>query len=303
MGTEALAADLRLLGLAPADADAYVALLRTDNDPPTGTDTRLLDLGLANRVAQHLEPVPPTVALDLLTHRREADLAGARIAVRNAYAAGPQADGCGTVEVLSGPVMRARIKDAERNAVRLVRMLDSPPHYAASTPNREQLANLDRGVDYQVVYAAASLTLPGYLAGNIIPAAEHGERARMLDALPVKVSIFDDEVAYVGHTLQDTAAMRSMTRVGPGSLLTGLIGLVEQCWALGLAFYRRDSPLRADERRLLALLVADASDERIAVELGIGRRTLYHRLEVLMTRAGAANRFQLAVAAVDLGWL
>jgi DNA-binding NarL/FixJ family response regulator len=41
----------------------------------------------------------------------------------------------------------------------------------------------------------------------------------------------------------------------------------------------------------------------IARELGVSRRTLYRRLQVLMARLGAANRFQMALHAQRNGWL
>ncbi len=290
---------LTLLGLPRATAAAYLSLLG-GAAPQAAEADRLVTLGLAAHAGAVLLPVPPEAALALLTHERAAELARARIAVRNAH---EHPAPSGLAETLTGQVMRERSKQAEREAVSLIRYLDSPPHYAASKPNREEMANLARGVRYQGIYAAGSLLLPGYLRGNIIPAIEAGEQARMLPSLPVKVKVVDDEVAFVSQTIAETADMRAMLMVRPGSLLSALVGLVDQCWAAGWPFYRPGSPLCADDRVLLALLIADAHEDRIAEELGVGRRTLYNRLEVLMTRAGAVSRFQLASRAVTLKWI
>lgn len=72
------------------------------------------------------------------------------------------------------------------------------------------------------------------------------------------------------------------------------------------ALPRRHGPPRRSapaDRRLLWLLAGGASDDVIARELGISRRTLFRRLQVMMARLGAANRFQLALQAQRNGWL
>ncbi|MFD5423824.1 hypothetical protein ACFWJT_38140, partial [Streptomyces sp. NPDC127069] len=56
-------------------------------------------------------------------------------------------------------------------------------------------------------------------------------------------------------------------------------------------------------RRLLRLLAGGAGDEVIARELGISRRTFFRRLQILMARLGAENRFQMALQAQRNGWL
>ncbi|MGV9897775.1 helix-turn-helix domain-containing protein, partial [Streptomyces tendae] len=65
----------------------------------------------------------------------------------------------------------------------------------------------------------------------------------------------------------------------------------------------RPAGLPPADRRLLRLLAGGATDEVAARELGISRRTLFRRLQVLMARLGAANRFQLALQAQRAGWL
>ncbi|MFD0380416.1 LuxR family transcriptional regulator, partial [Streptomyces sp. NPDC127112] len=66
------------------------------------------------------------------------------------------------------------------------------------------------------------------------------------------------------------------------------------------------APARAaapPHRRLLRLLAGGAGDEVIARELGISRRTFFRRLQILMARLGAENRFQMALQAQRNGWL
>jgi DNA-binding NarL/FixJ family response regulator len=43
-------------------------------------------------------------------------------------------------------------------------------------------------------------------------------------------------------------------------------------------------------------------DETIARQLGIGHRTVQRRVQTLLTRLGAASRFQAGVLAASRGW-
>ena len=66
------------------------------------------------------------------------------------------------------------------------------------------------------------------------------------------------------------------------------------------------SGLRAptvDERDLLALVAAGATDDVIARQLGISPRTLRRRLHDLFDELGASNRFHAGVEAARRGWV
>lgn len=59
----------------------------------------------------------------------------------------------------------------------------------------------------------------------------------------------------------------------------------------------------ADERDVLALVAAGATDEVIARQLGISPRTLRRRLRELFAELGASNRFHAGVEAARRGWV
>ncbi|CAM5724609.1 helix-turn-helix transcriptional regulator [Streptomyces hirsutus] len=85
-----------------------------------------------------------------------------------------------------------------------------------------------------------------------------------------------------------------------------LTALFEQAWQNPLpihGFTARPAGLPPADRRLLRLLAGGATDDVITRELGISRRTLLRRLQILMARLGAANRFQMALQAQRSGWL
>jgi len=62
-------------------------------------------------------------------------------------------------------------------------------------------------------------------------------------------------------------------------------------------------PPTVDERDLLALVAAGATDEVIAAQLGISPRTLRRRLHDLFDELGASNRFHAGVEAARRGWV
>jgi DNA-binding CsgD family transcriptional regulator len=108
-------------------------------------------------------------------------------------------------------------------------------------------------------------------------------------------------------SVRDTDVNRSLLIIRPSSLLTALIGMFELCWRNALPLHAsvgaEDDRLEPIERRLLALLATGAADDTIARTLGISRRTFFRYLERLMSRTGAATRFQLALHAARQSWL
>ncbi|GAA1703563.1 LuxR family transcriptional regulator [Fodinicola feengrottensis] len=268
-------------------------------------------VGLVGNDPAVVVPVRPGPALDLLIRSREAELARARIAAVNAYdefhreVVRDSADQL--VEVIEAPAVRNRIHQLEKSARAEIRALDSPPYYAVSNANDVELENLGRGVRYRAVYAKAALVESAYLAENVSPCIKAGEESRTLPELPAKLLIVDDECAVVALSQPEADVGRLALLIRPSSLLSALIGLFEICWRSALPLDLRGEPngpyLQPSERRLLGLLAAGMGDEQAARSLGVSRRTLFRYLEGLMSRTGAANRFQLALYAVRNRWI
>lgn len=273
------------------------------------SDAGLVGPGPSDR--SHVVPVPPDAGLDLLIRRRENELQQARLATVNAFSAFRRARTNGSadhlIEVIDADLVTDRIYRLERSARTQILGLDSPPYYADADANQLELDNLARGVRYRAVYATMALERADYLADNVIPAVKSGEEARTLPEVPVKMMIFDEECAVVSPSTPTVDGGGSALLIGPCSLLSALTGLFEMCWRVALPFdvrKRLGGPyLQPSERRLLALLAAGLTDEQVVRAMGVSRRTLFRYLEVLMSRTGAANRFQLALYAIRNGWI
>lgn len=313
LGHDAAETYLALLSLGVSTMDQLAAATGRRTDQIRCCVAELIEVGLAGRAGADrscVAPVPPGPALDLLTRRREAELAQARIATTTTFEALRRSVGDAgehLVEVISGPAVGDRIGQLERSVHKEIRGLDSPPYYADSDPNQAELDNLANGVRYRAVYAKPALERSEYLADNVLPCVKAGEEARTLPDVPVKLLIFDNDCAVVSLSMAEADVGSSALLIRPSSLLSALTGLFEVCWRaalpLGLGEQDHGPFLQPSERRLLGLLAAGLGDEQVARTLGISRRTLFRYLEGLMSRTGAANRFQLALHAKRNGWI
>ncbi|MFI1018555.1 helix-turn-helix domain-containing protein [Streptomyces sp. NPDC020965] len=318
---------LRLLGLDQAAAQVYLTLLEL---APTslstiaatagvdGTDLStaygaLVDAGLASAAEEDgdvVAPVPPTAGLEILARHRAAEVEESRIAVGGAFESFRRqrlaAYNDHLVEVVTGDTIGPRIRQAWASAREQIRQFESPPYFPLSGATDDALATLARGVTQRVVYSRESLEHPGHLRDVIEPCVRAGEQARVLPSVPVKLVIIDEAYALVSLSIKEADVHNTMLVVQPCGLLSALMALFEQSWQNALPFQGRTTRpggLPPADRRLLWLLAGGASDDVIAREMGISRRTLFRRLQVLMARLGAANRFQMALQAQRNGWL
>ncbi|MFE7131000.1 LuxR family transcriptional regulator [Streptomyces sp. NPDC057638] len=327
MMNERLGEALRLLGLDPTAARVYRALLDLAPAPldviATASDAApgefpaayatLVDAGLASAPGADGEvvaPVPPTAGLEILARHRAAEVEESRIAVAGAFESFRRqrlaAYNDDLVEVVTGDAVGPRIRRAWASAREQIRQFESPPYVLLADATHDALATLARGVTQRVVYSRESLAHPGRLTEVIEPCVMAGEQARVLPSVPVKLVIIDDAYALVSLSIQEADVHNSMLVVQPCGLLSALIALFEQSWRAAVPFQghtTRPGGLPPADRRLLWLLAGGADDEVIARELGISRRTLFRRLQTLMARLGAANRFQMALQAQRNGWL
>lgn len=318
---------LRLLGIGRQAGEIYLALLEL---APAPLDTigsaaglglaeaatayaALVDAGLASAVEEGedvVAPVPPAAGLEVLARHRAAEVEESRIAVGGAFDSFRRqrlaAYQDHLVEVVTGDAVGPRIRQAWASARDQIRQFDSPPYFPLPGATDDALATLARGVTQRVVYSRASLEHPGRLRDVIEPCVKAGEQARVLTSVPVKLVIIDDAYALVSLSIKEADVHNTMLVVQPCGLFSALVALFEQSWQNALPFHgrvTRPGGLPPADRRLLWLLAGGASDDVIARELGISRRTLFRRLSVLMARLGAANRFQMALQAQRSGWL
>ncbi|MEU9622938.1 LuxR family transcriptional regulator [Streptomyces sp. NPDC088846] len=318
---------LRLLGIGHAAGQVYRALLELAPAPlsaiktATGLGgaelatayTALVDAGLASAVEADgdvVAPVPPTAGLEILARHRAAEVEESRITVGGAFESFRRqrlaAYNDNLVEVVTGDAIGPRIRQAWASARDQIRQFESPPYFPLSGATDDALATLARGVTQRVVYSRESLEHPGHLKEVVEPCIKAGEQARVLPSVPVKLVIIDEAYALVSLSIKEADVHNTMLVVQPCGLLSALVALFEQSWLSALPFHGRTARpggLPPADRRLLWLLAGGASDDVIARELGISRRTLFRRVQILMARLGAANRFQMALQAQRCGWL
>ncbi|GFM95370.1 transcriptional regulator [Streptomyces fulvorobeus] len=273
----------------------------------------LVDAGLASAAeagGEMVAPVPPTAGLEVLARHRAAEVEESRIAVGGAFESFRRqrlaAYNDGLVEVVTGDAIGPRVRHAWASAREQIRQFESPPYFPLPGATDDALATLARGVTQRVVYARESLEHPGRLENVIEPCVKAGEQARVVPSLPVKLVIIDEAYALVSLSIKEADVHNTMLVVQPCGLLSALMALFEQSWGNALPFHGRvtgPGGLPPADRRLLSLLAGGAGDEVIARELGVSRRTLFRRLQILMARLGAANRFQMALQAQRCGWL
>lgn len=318
---------LRRLGIGDEAARIYLALLDLGPTPLSAVEQRagvarerlgpayaeLVDAGLASAIADESDtaaPLPPAAGLEILGRHRAAELDESRIAVAGAFESFRRLRlaeyNTNLVEVVTGDAIGPRMRQAWASARTEIRQFDSPPYVPIVDATADSLATLARGVRQRVVYCRESLEHPGNLEQSIEPCVEAGEQARVLPSVPVKLVIIDEAFALVSLSVKEADVANSMLIVQPCGLFSALVALFEESWLNALPFYGREPQpqrLLPADRRLLALLAGGVSDDDMARQIGISRRTLFRRVELLMTRLGATTRFQMALQAQRRGWL
>ncbi|MFD4691256.1 helix-turn-helix domain-containing protein [Streptomyces sp. NPDC058463] len=312
---------LTAAGIEPFDESVYRAILVRHTAGPadiaadlgstperTGRALdRLRDNGLVGRLSgtrRRYAAIDPNGAVDALVRARTAELDGVRSAageLSRLFATARQGSS-EQVEVVDGSEALGRwFVRLQQEARSEVITLDRPP-YALTTSNPVESAALSRGVRYRAVYAPEALEWPGVL-GDIRELVAHGEHARVLPGLRIKLAIADRRLALMPLTLDFTENVRAAV-IRPSALLDGLIDYWELCWRTATPLDAPvDDPLGAEDRQMLTLLVSGLKDEAIARQLGWSVRTMRRRISRLHEQLGAANRFQAGVIAARRGWI
>lgn len=145
-----------------------------------------------------------------------------------------------------------------------------------------------------------------------------GEVARAVPRLPLRMAVADRSLAVLPLSSAGTPAGPRQLKtalVRESSLLEALIDLFQHYWEVA-------APLRvteegqiggagpedpaapvAEDRHLLSLMVAGMTDEAIAGQLRVSKRTVQRRVQGLMNLAGVATRMQLGWHAARRNWL
>jgi DNA-binding CsgD family transcriptional regulator len=170
---------------------------------------------------------------------------------------------------------------------------------------------LGRGVRLKMLmqYSARGHRATGQYVETIVAA---GAEVRCTGLLPSRMIIYDRDCAVLPvdprHTGVGVALIRDIS-------VLGFLGrLFAHYWESAEDYLadpeseeavpaEADGELRGIERDVLLLMAAGKTNEAIALQLGISRRSVSRLVGRLMDRLGATNRFQAGARAARLGWL
>ncbi|WP_160166032.1 LuxR C-terminal-related transcriptional regulator [Actinoplanes sp. OR16] len=252
-------------------------------------------------------PAPPALSLGALIHQRQADLRAAELAVaalaEDYRTARPPAD---VVEVLTDrETVRRRflqIQDAARHEVRsmVVPNLTIVPH-RENTAEREALR---RGVRYRALLDRGALAAPEMVT-DVRASLAAGQQIRVVDVVPVKMMIVDEETAFLPLRTDRPESPASIL-IHRSGLLAVLIAFFETEWERAVPLpIGEDHPGDLDDldRQVLGLLLAGLTDQAVAGQLGLSLRTVHRRIRQLMAKARVDSRVQLGWVAARKRWV
>lgn len=194
-------------------------------------------------------------------------------------------------------------------ALREVRSANRPPFLSGDDPaeveaqTRTHTDSIRSGVTHKAIWWDGLFDDP-LVSSVALTTMAAGEQARMLTEVPMKMVIADDQRAMLPldpHGLADGATLV----VHPSGFLTALISIFDTLWNLAapISGARQTPGLTEQERAILTLMIAGATDDAIARRLNVSRRTVVRHSAQLFERLGAKTRFQAGAQAVRRGWL
>lgn len=308
-------------GLDATEAALYREALRT-GAVPDGDPLALSRLATAGFLTRR-GPVPPSIALRALLHRRLAGLHEQRAALESAdldglasafLAAEPGALPIGGVELIAG---RDEVALRAGSLVATVReellILDAPPYAQLAVTvveNCEPFSSaadsdfgqaLERGVRMRRVIAQEALDLPGRMAA-VSELVELGLEVRVAPEVPVKLIVADRGTALLPPSASVDAGEHALV-LHDGLLANALVPLFEAVWEAAMPLGASPAAPGEEDRALLALLASGLKDEAIARQLDVHVHTARRRISALLARLGATTRFQAGMQAARQGWL
>ncbi|MFG2671744.1 response regulator transcription factor [Streptomyces sp. NPDC048445] len=163
-----------------------------------------------------------------------------------------------------------------------------------------------RGIRVETLYSRRTAEVP-YMAAYLTDAERIGREARTADYLPLRMILFDNDLAVLPIDPQDSS--EGAFAIHGQALVRSLHALYDYCWHTSVPV--RPAPPQAalgaelDSQDLVVMrMLADGvKDEAIARHLGISSRTLSRYMTCLMDRLGVHTRFQAALRVAELGLL
>lgn len=168
--------------------------------------------------------------------------------------------------------------------------------------------HLAKSVSCRLIQDRAAFEIPGQLE-QLARRAKAGESVHLLGAAPIDLVIADEKRAIViARGGLAVGAMPQAVIVNKGPVLDVLIETFEALWNRSVALRtvaqtnERGHALGDLDQRILTALGAGLTDNEIAVQLGVGHRTVQRRARQISDILGVETRFQAGVEAARRGW-
>ncbi|MFI9156604.1 LuxR family transcriptional regulator [Kitasatospora aureofaciens] len=266
----------------------------------------------------HLLLVNPEVSLAMLIGRQEAELAERQRQIAQSrleaaklvaqYAENRKGERGLGVEQLEGvDQIRLRLEELSHSCTSEIMGFATGGGQSQAARKASQAADqavFDRGVQMRSIYLESAANDGGTIA-HLDWLTERGARVRVAPSLPMRLVIFDREVAVVPTDPDDTS-VGALVLSGPG-LVSALCALFEYVWEnaapYGKAPARGAEGLNPQTMAVLSLLAQGHTDEVVARRLGVSVRTSRRITAELMAWLGGRSRFQAGVIAGERGLL
>jgi DNA-binding CsgD family transcriptional regulator len=160
---------------------------------------------------------------------------------------------------------------------------------------RMDAATIRRGVTVRAIYPQEVLEDPRYCR-YLHQLADVGADVRLIDHAPDDLLIFD------GHTVLVPGDQPASTSMGviTGFLASHWVKVYNDYWTRSVPLATlcagassSSALITSQERQIIRLMLTGLSDDQIARQLGIHRRTVLRRVTELIERFEVNNRFQL----------
>ncbi|MCH6171904.1 helix-turn-helix transcriptional regulator [Pseudonocardia alaniniphila] len=178
------------------------------------------------------------------------------------------------------------------------------PEILADVLERD-LPVLRRGVRKQVIYQH-TIRIHGPTLEYVDSIVREGAEARTLSELFDRLIVFDRKIAYIASPSRDE---HELIEIHQPALVRYLSRAFDLSWSRATpvptaAGYRHSVAVTSDiQRSIMRMLVNGLTDDKIARELGMGRRTVAEHVRRLSERFGSSGRAQLGYAIARSGLL
>ncbi|HEY1642893.1 MAG TPA: hypothetical protein VGG35_19540 [Streptosporangiaceae bacterium] len=262
---------------------------------------------------RRLLAAPPAAAVDVLALEIERELQRARVAAARLAAEWSEVarvrEADELVEIITGTdAMLRRFESMISSAQEEILGFAAAPIIAPDEVNLGiNIEALNRDVTLRTIYERAVLGTPGF-SEVIVQCEAAGEQIRIIDRVPSKMVLVDSDIALLPVHVDHLHAQPSAAVIH-APLTRTLTALFEELWrratpaSLSAAQPPEPGMPSGSDLRLLSLMLGGLTDDAIARQLGISRRTVQRRVLRLIAVAGAQTRLQLIWRAGERGWL